>query len=101
MKKIDKEVADAYFRIRTRNIIIFLAIGFSVSFGVVAFAEFFSQFTFIGGVPLHYFMGAQGAVLIFICLLFTNAVLSDKVDRDFGIDDEKNATLSAGKAVDH
>lgn len=101
MRKIEKEVADAYFRIRTRNIMIFLTIGFAVSFGVVAFAEYFSQFTFIGGVPVHYFMGAQGAVLVFIILLFTNAVLSDKVDRDFGIDEERNETLSEGKSFDH
>lgn len=101
MKKIEKEVADAYFRIRTRNIIIFLTIGFLASFGVVAFAEFFAQFTFIGGVPFHYFMGAQGAIVIFIFLLFTNAVLSDKVDRDFGIDEDKNETLSTGKSLDH
>lgn len=101
MKKIEKEVADAYFRIRTRNIIVFLTIGFAVSFGVVAFAEFFSQFKVFGGVPLHYFMGAQGAILMFIFLLFTNAVLSDKIDRDFGIDEERNATLSAGKTLDH
>jgi putative solute:sodium symporter small subunit len=101
MKKIDKKIADAYFRIKNRNIIIFLTIGFLVSFGSVIFAESLSQISFIGGVPLHYYMGAQGAVLTFIVLLFANAVVSDKVDKDFGIDDAHNAALSAGKAQDH
>lgn len=100
MKKIEKEIADAYFRIRTRNIIIFLTIGFIVSFGVVLFAEPLSQFT-IMGAPFHYFMGAQGSILVFIVLLFVNAVLSDKVDKDFGIDDARNESLGAGKALDH
>lgn len=101
MKKIDKKIADAYFRIRNRNIIIFLTIGFLVSFGVVIFAEAFSEISFIGGVPLHYFMGAQGSVLTFIVLLFANAVVSDKIDKDFGIDDAHSAVLNAGKVQDH
>lgn len=99
-KKIDKKVADAYFKERTRNIVIFLVIGFLSSFGVVLFAEFFSGFT-INGFPFHYFMGAQGAVVIFILLLFINARLSDSIDRKYGIDESKNKLLSAGKAVDH
>ncbi|SDI62782.1 DUF4212 domain-containing protein [Alteribacillus bidgolensis] len=100
MKKVDKEVADAYFRTRTILIVIFLSIGFLVSFGVVAFAEFFSQFKFLG-VEFHYYMGSQGAVVIFILCLFLNAVLSDNVDKKFGIDDDANASISSGKTVDH
>ncbi|MFB4163297.1 DUF4212 domain-containing protein [Alteribacillus sp. JSM 102045] len=100
MKKVDKEVADAYFRTRTTLIVIFLSIGFLVSFGVVAFAEFFSQFKFLG-VEIHYYMGSQGAVVIFILCLFSNAVLSDRVDKKFGIADEANVTISSGKTVDH
>lgn len=100
MKKIDKSVADQYFRIRTRNTIIYLTIGFLASFGVVAFQEFFAQFSFLG-MPLHYYMGAQGAILIFLTMLFANAFISDKIDKDFGIDEEQNARLSAGKALDH
>ncbi|SDI03709.1 putative solute:sodium symporter small subunit [Alteribacillus persepolensis] len=100
MKKVEKEVADRYFRTRTTLIIIFLGIGFLVSFGVVAFAEFFSQFTFLG-VELHYYMGSQGAVVIFILCLFFNAVLSDRIDRKFGIDDEANTSISNGKTINH
>lgn len=101
MKKIDKKIADAYFRIRNRNIIIFLSIGFLVSYGVVFFAEFFSQFSFIGGVPLHYYVGAQGSVLTFIVLLFANAIVSDKIDKDFGIDDARSAAVGAKNVQDH
>lgn len=85
LRKIDKKEADAYFRIRTTLIVIYLAIGFMASFGVVFFAEELSGIT-INGFPFHYFMGAQGAILIFIILLFINAIVNDRIDKKFGID---------------
>lgn len=100
MKKIDKQVADAYFRARTKLVIICLIIGGLVSFGVVAFAELFSTFT-IMGMPAHYFWGAQGAIVTFIILLYANAVISDNIDKKFGIDEEHNVRMSAGKTLDH
>ncbi|MFS0865465.1 DUF4212 domain-containing protein [Fredinandcohnia sp. 179-A 10B2 NHS] len=100
MKKIDKKVADGYFRERTRNIIIYLIIGFLVSFGVVLFAEPLSTFS-VNGLPFHYFMGAQGAVLTFIIVLFVNAKVSDSIDRKYGIDESKNEQISSGKVLDH
>lgn len=84
LRKIDKKEADAYFRLRTTLIIIYLAIGFTASFGVVFFAEELSGFT-INGFPFHYFMGAQGAILIFILLLFINAIVNDQIDKKFGL----------------
>lgn len=100
VKKIDKKIADAYFKARTRNIIIYLAIGFLVSFGVVLFAEPLSKFS-INGFPFHYFMGAQGAVLTFIIVLFVNAKVSDNIDKKYGIDESKNELISSGKVLDH
>ncbi|MFD2707039.1 DUF4212 domain-containing protein [Salibacterium lacus] len=96
MRKVDKKTAEAYFRMRTRLIIIFLSIGFVVSFGVAAFAEFFSQFKFLG-VEFHYYMGSQGAVIVFILCLFLNAVFSDRIDKKYGIDDTANAAVSDQK----
>lgn len=100
MKKIEKQVADRYFRLRTKLTVIYLAIGFSVSFLIVFFARDLSGIT-INGFPLHYFMGAQGAVLTFILLLFLNAIISDKIDEKFGINNEANEQISAGKTLDH
>lgn len=100
MKKIDKEVADSYFREKTRNMVIYFIVWFIVSFGVVLFAEPLSRIT-INGFPFHYFMGAQGAVLTFIILLFINAKLSDGIDKKYGIDEDKNEQISSGKVFDH
>ncbi|KGX91917.1 membrane protein [Pontibacillus halophilus JSM 076056 = DSM 19796] len=100
MKKVDKKMADAYFRARTLSITIYLIIWFVVSFGVVLFAEPLSSITF-NGIPLHYYMGAQGAILTFILLLFINAIVSDRIDKRFGIDEKRNEAISSGKTLDH
>ncbi|OEF95861.1 DUF4212 domain-containing protein [Desulfuribacillus alkaliarsenatis] len=100
MKKIDKAVADAYFNKRVRNIVVYLTLWFIVSFGVVMFAQPLSNFT-VNGMPFHYFMGAQGSLIVFIILLFVNAIQSDKIDKEFGIDEDENERLSSGKSIDH
>ncbi|MDR6225341.1 DUF4212 domain-containing protein [Desmospora profundinema] len=100
MKKVDKQVAEAYFRKRVRLMIGYLIVWALVSFGVVALAEPLSGFTF-NGMPFHYFMGAQGSILTFIVLLFVNAVVTDRIDKEFGIDEKANEGLHTGKPLDH
>ncbi len=100
MKKIEKEVADRYFKEKNRYMFLYLIIWIGVSFGVVLFAEPLSEIS-LNGFPLHYFMGAQGSILTFIILLFVNAVVSDRIDRKYGIDETKNEQLSYGKTLDH
>ncbi|QPC47695.1 DUF4212 domain-containing protein [Mangrovibacillus cuniculi] len=100
MKKIDRAKAEAYVKEKNRYMAIYFLIGFLASFGVVFFAEPLSAIT-INGFPFHYFMGAQGAILIFIILLFVNAKVSDKIDQKYGIDETRNVMLSEGKAMDH
>lgn len=100
VRKIDKKVADGYFREKNTYMIIYFIIWAAVSFGVVLFAEPLSEFS-INGFPFHYFMGAQGALLTFIILLFVNAKVGDQIDKKYGIDEEKNERLSAGKAMEH
>ncbi|UTR08795.1 DUF4212 domain-containing protein [Evansella sp. LMS18] len=99
MRKIEKKKADQYFKIRTTLIVVFLAIGFLVSFGVAAFADVILETgATIMGMPAHYYMGAQGAVATFVILLFLNAVISDRIDKKFGIDEKQNVKLSGGGA---
>ncbi|MFC7321824.1 DUF4212 domain-containing protein [Halobacillus campisalis] len=87
MRKVERKKADAYFKYRTMMITIYLAIGFLVSYVVVFFAQELSSFT-VMGIPFSYYMGAQGAVLTFIILLFINAIVSDKIDKKFGFNPE-------------
>ncbi|MEG9296078.1 sodium/substrate symporter small subunit [Mangrovibacillus sp. Mu-81] len=100
MKKIDRAMADQYFKEKNRFMALYLVIWFISSFVVVFFAESLSAIT-INGFPVHYFMGAQGSILIFIILLYVNAIVSDRIDRKYGIDESKNVQVSVGKTLDH
>jgi putative solute:sodium symporter small subunit len=100
MKKIDRAKADQYFKEKNRFMTLYLVIWFISSFVMVFFAESLSSITF-NGFPFHYFMGAQGSILIFIILLYVNAVVSDRIDRKYGIDESKNEQISYGKTLDH
>lgn len=99
MHKVEKRVADGYFRARVIATVIYLICWFAVSYGVVLFAEPLSAYT-INGIPFHYFMGAQGSVITFILLLFVNAIVSDKIDQKYGIDEKQNEAISAGHTID-
>ncbi|WP_273851710.1 DUF4212 domain-containing protein [Guptibacillus spartinae] len=97
MKKIDKKIADAYFHARVRLIAILLLFWFVVSFGMVLFAEALAQYT-LNGFPLHYFMGAQGSIVVFIILLFVNAYISDRIDQKYGLV-EKRVKATKGQTL--
>ena len=100
MKKVDQKVADAYFREKNRYMLVYFAIWFLVSYVVVAFADSLTEFQFLG-FPFHYFMGAIGALFTFIVLLFVNAIVGDKIDKKYGIDDERNKEIGAKNMIDH
>lgn len=100
MKKIDKKVADAYFREKNRYMFVYFAIWFLVSFVMVAFADLLTEITFLG-FPFHYFMGAIGALATFIILLFVNAIVGDKIDKKYGIDDARNKEIGSKNMVEH
>ncbi|UOQ94453.1 DUF4212 domain-containing protein [Halobacillus shinanisalinarum] len=96
MRKMDPAKAEAYFKYRTTMIVIYLTVGFLASYLVVFFARGLSSIT-VMGIPFHYYMGSQGAVVTFIILLFINAIISDKIDKKFGFDpkfvDSTNQTV--------
>ncbi|UTR16948.1 DUF4212 domain-containing protein [Salipaludibacillus sp. LMS25] len=100
MKKMDRKLANRYFKERTRYMIIYFVVWFIVSYGVVLFAEPLSGFT-LNGYPFHYFMGAQGAIVTFIILLFINASVSDAIDKKYGITDSSDKRLRRGKVINN
>ncbi len=46
-------------------------------------------------------MGAFGALFTFIVLLFVNAIVGDKIDKKYGIDDERNKEIGSKNMIDH
>ena len=100
MKKIDKKVADAYFREKNRYMFVYFALWFLVSYVMVALADSLTEIQFLG-FPFHYFMGAIGALFTFIVLLFVNAIVGVKIDKKYGIDEARNEELGAKNMIDH
>lgn len=100
VRKIDKSKADAYFREKNTYMIIYFIIWALVSYGVVLIAEPLSD-VYFNGFPFHYYMGAQGALAVFIILLFVNAIVGDKIDKKYGIDEKRNEEIGKTSVSEH
>jgi putative solute:sodium symporter small subunit len=64
-----------------------LIVWFVVTFVLGWFARDLQFVTFLG-FPLSFFMGAQGAILIFVFLVWFYAYRMDRLDREFGVQEE-------------
>jgi putative solute:sodium symporter small subunit len=61
-----------------------LAVWFVVTFVIGWFARDLQSITFLG-FPLSFYMGAQGALLIYVILVGYYAYCMDKLDRQYGV----------------
>ena len=61
-----------------------LAIWFVVTFVIGWYARELQSITFLG-FPLPFYMGAQGALLIYLILVGYYAYCMDKLDREYGV----------------
>jgi putative solute:sodium symporter small subunit len=46
----------------------------------------------IGGVPFGFWMAQQGSIYVFVILIFVNAWLADRTDREFGVHETAETT---------
>jgi len=58
-----------------------------VSFGVHFFASSLNTVRFLG-FPLGFYMAAQGSLIIFVVLLFWFARRQNRIDEEFGVEEE-------------
>jgi putative solute:sodium symporter small subunit len=73
-----------------RNLIItavLLAIWFVVTYVVGWFARELNQIV-IFGFPLGFYMGAQGALIIYVLIIWYYAKFMGKLDKDYGVHEE-------------
>ncbi len=91
---------DRYWRHTIRRILILLAIWFIVGplMGIIL-VQPMNSFS-MGGVPFGFWMAQQGAIYVFVVLIFVNAWLADRQDREFGVDETAETTQHI-RAVDH
>lgn len=63
---------------------VLLAIWFAVTFVIGWFARDLQSITILG-FPFSFYMGAQGAVLIYVILVGYYAYCMDRLDREYGV----------------
>lgn len=79
----------AYWRANLTLIVALLAVWAGVSFGCgIVLIEWLNQFT-IGELPLGFWFAQQGSIYVFVALIFVYAFLMDRLDRRFGVGEER------------
>lgn len=87
----------AYWRATLRRIAILLAIWLLAGPVMsILFVERLNAFT-LGGLPFGFWMGQQGAIYVFVILIFVNAWLADRQDARFGVREPEHRA-GAGRA---
>ena len=74
-----------YWRKNLRVTAVLMVIGFAVTFVVAFFARELS-FEFFGW-PFSFWMGAQGALLVYVALVWFYARYMNRLDREYGFDE--------------
>ena len=83
------QLTDSHRRYWRKNLVLtgaLLLIWFAVTFGVSYFARALS-FTFFGW-PFSFWMGAQGALIIYVLIIWYYARYMNKLDQEFGVHEE-------------
>ncbi len=73
----------AYWRKNLRFTILLLLIWFLVTFVCSWYAKELNEIEFIG--PLGFYMGAQGALIIYLAIVGVYALYMNRMDRQFGV----------------
>jgi putative solute:sodium symporter small subunit len=82
----------AYWRRTLRRILLLLAI-WAVAGPVmgILLVEPLNRVS-IGGIPFGFWMAQQGAIYVFVILIFVNAWLADRTDREFDVHETAETT---------
>ena len=86
----------AHWRRNLRMTALLLAVWFGVTFGVSWFARDL-QFDFFGW-PFSFWMGAQGALLVYLAITWGYALYMDRLDADLAGDEPTEGGGDAGKS---
>lgn len=82
------ENAKKYWRKNLQYLAILLTIWFLVSFGAgILFKDTLDGFR-IGGFKLGFWFAQQGSIYVFVILIFVYVKLMNRLDAQFGYDDE-------------
>jgi len=81
---------DTYWRIQIRRTVGLLLIWFVAGFVLSIFlAEWLNGVTFLG-MPLGFWMAQQGSIVVFVGLVLAYAVMTGRLDRRAGVDEQSD-----------
>jgi putative solute:sodium symporter small subunit len=85
------ESANAYWRANLKVIGILLSVWFAVSFGCgILLADLLNKYTLFG-FKLGFWWAQQGAIYVFVLLIFVYIFWMQRLDRRFGVSDDDAA----------
>lgn len=87
MSPKDAERYQQHFRANLGLAVKLLAVWALVSVGAAAAIEWLDQFRILTGFPLGYYMGAQGAQITFVIIIFIYAFRMRAIDQKYGVDE--------------
>ena len=83
----DKNLQE-YWQKNLRLLAILLAVWFLVSYGCgIIFADYLNNFR-LGGYKLGFWFAQQGAIYVFIIIIFVYVNRMNKLDKEFGVDED-------------
>ena len=84
----EQKSAVAYWRANLRLIVISLIIWALVSIGFGILLRPLLAGIAVGGTDLGFWFAQQGSILVFLLLIFFYAWRMNRLDRDYGVDEE-------------
>lgn len=77
-----------YWQINLRYLAILLTVWFIVSYGCgIIFADQLNEIE-MGGFPLGFWFAQQGAIYVFVILIFVYVYLMNRLDKRFGVEED-------------
>ena len=77
--------AQTYWKSNIKIVLVLLSIWFFISFGCgILFVDFLDQFRF-GGFKLGFWIAQQGAIFVFVVLIYAYIYLMDKLDSEYNL----------------
>ncbi|MDF1696521.1 MAG: DUF4212 domain-containing protein [Saprospiraceae bacterium] len=85
---MEKKTAKEYWRRNLKLLGVLLCIWFIVSYGCgILFADSLNTIKF-GGFPLGFWFAQQGAIYVFVVLIFVYVWKMNKLDKEFDVDEK-------------
>jgi putative solute:sodium symporter small subunit len=96
---MQKRDLEGYWRKNIRYVLALLAVWFLVSYGAgILFADELNNIR-MGGFKLGFWFAQQGAIYVFVIIIFVYVNLMNKLDKEYDVDEEELPKKSSGNRL--